>query len=398
MESICNGEKSPFKRVCTYHIRHESLCISDLSYEPKHDGSIVEELIFERYSPRPANLVETQSLIIKRRRLHSRLKNLHIQRSLANVESSDSNSNVYDKIQKQIERTGKTLSRTMGDLNRRLNDVSGLSYVRTRGRGGYGFHDESETLISRYFEDVVDQHISGVRNWFEKSLIILGTKDFYIPDDDTENLTRVINSMGIGIDSLVWDRYNSKYDVVYELDLRDWCEVNSHWENSHYYEGPIVTKTKNGIFRFTRDDNKSEIWMLSPVHNNNKRSLYSESDGTVRLIELASILISTADDLIFVVDELDRRLHPALSYRFIEMFRKDNSPSKQLIFTTHETGVLTTDLFRKDEIWFVEKEGGGSRLVSLDTRRINFNERLETMYLERRKLPGIPKINDEAEL
>ena len=204
--------------------------------------------------------------------------------------------------------------------------------------------------------------------------------------------------MGMGIDSLVWDRYNSKYDVLYELDLRDWCEVDSHWGNPYNYKGPIVAKTKTGIFKFTRNDNKSEIWMLLPVHNNNKRSLYSESDGTVRLIELASILIPTADDLTFIVDELDRRLHPSLSYRFIEMFRKDSSPSKQLIFTTHETGVLTTDLFRKDEIWFVEKEDGDSHLVSLDTRRINFNERLETMYLERRKLPGIPKINDEAEL
>ena len=301
VESICNGEKSPFKRVCTYHIRHESLYFSDLDYEPKHDGSIVEELIFERHCPRPVNLVETQSLIVRRRRLYSRLKSLHIRRALAVTELSDSNSNAYDRIQKQIERTGRTLSRTMWDLEDRLNGMRGLSLVRIYERDDV-YYDRSEIQTSRRFAGTIIQHNSKVRNWFEKSLIILGTKDLYIPGDDMENLTRVINSMGIGIDSLVWDRYNRKYDAVYELDLKDWFEVSSHWEDSSNYEGPIIAKTKNGIFRFTRDDHKGEIWMLSPIHNNNKRPLYSESDGTVRLIELASILIPTTDDLTFIVD------------------------------------------------------------------------------------------------
>jgi hypothetical protein len=59
------------------------------------------------------------------------------------------------------------------------------------------------------------------------------------------------------------------------------------------------------------------------------------------------------------VDELDSSLHPLLVRRLISMFHDPvlNSGGAQLIFSTHDTSLLDHRLFRRDQIWFTEKDG-----------------------------------------
>ncbi len=94
--------------------------------------------------------------------------------------------------------------------------------------------------------------------------------------------------------------------------------------------------------------------------------LSEESDGTRRLLELLDILILNGEK-IFIIDELDRCLHPDLVYRFLKIFLQ-NQKHQQLICTTHSTIIQDMDLIRRDEIWFVQKdsESGNSVLYSLD--------------------------------
>ena len=161
---------------------------------------------------------------------------------------------------------------------------------------------------------------------------------------------------------------------------------------------PIITKTKRGILRITYNYCDTVVEELVPKgKQGDKSTLYSESDGTVRIIELASMLSHTKDDVTFIVDEMDRRLHPMLTREIVETYLEDKSPSKQLMFTTHETEILTTNLFRRDEIWFVEKINGESCLMSLDTiRGLNYNKRLEKLYLEDMELPGVPRYRNTS--
>jgi AAA15 family ATPase/GTPase len=92
-----------------------------------------------------------------------------------------------------------------------------------------------------------------------------------------------------------------------------------------------------------------------------------ESDGTKRLLEylplLSSVINGTAT---FIIDEIERSIHPLIVKELIEKFSKDPSTKGQLIFSTHESNLLDQEIFRTDEIWFSEKSIlGSTKLYSL---------------------------------
>lgn len=90
-----------------------------------------------------------------------------------------------------------------------------------------------------------------------------------------------------------------------------------------------------------------------------KFELHDESEGTQRLYGLiAPVLDCLRDGRVLVVDELDSSLHTMLVRRLINMFQTPaiNPNGAQLIFSTHDTSLLDHTLFRRDQIWFTEKD------------------------------------------
>lgn len=111
-------------------------------------------------------------------------------------------------------------------------------------------------------------------------------------------------------------------------------------------------------------------------------SLVEESDGTQRLFDLFPIIYGT-EERVFVIDELERSLHPNLVTRFIRLFLQKSS--NQLIVTTHESTLLDLELLRRDEIWFVEKSpGGASTLYSLESFKPRHDLDIRKGYLHGR--------------
>lgn len=94
-----------------------------------------------------------------------------------------------------------------------------------------------------------------------------------------------------------------------------------------------------------------------------------ESDGTKKIFELSGPIIDTLiNGKVLVIDELDAQMHPNLIRAICELFNshESNSRNAQLIFTSHNTNILDKDLFRRDQIWFTEKDRFGvSELFSL---------------------------------
>ncbi len=83
-----------------------------------------------------------------------------------------------------------------------------------------------------------------------------------------------------------------------------------------------------------------------------------ESDGTRKLFNLAGPIIDTLrQGKSLFVDELDAQLHPLLSRRIVQLFNcaETNPHGAQLIFTTHDTNMLSKKLLRRDQVIFVEK-------------------------------------------
>jgi len=84
-----------------------------------------------------------------------------------------------------------------------------------------------------------------------------------------------------------------------------------------------------------------------------------ESDGTKRFFSFAGPWIDTLKEgYVLVIDELHDNLHPKMVKYLVSLFHSDktNPNNAQLIFTTHETSILSQDNFRRDQIWFCEKD------------------------------------------
>lgn len=112
--------------------------------------------------------------------------------------------------------------------------------------------------------------------------------------------------------------------------------------------------------------------------------LHDESDGTQRFLNLLPALYHLqTDNRVYVIDELDRSLHPLLSRAIVEFFVTSCPEAfRQLIVTTHETHLLDLDLLRRDEIWFVEKdERQQSRIYSLAEMRVRKDLKIDKGYL-----------------
>ncbi len=94
--------------------------------------------------------------------------------------------------------------------------------------------------------------------------------------------------------------------------------------------------------------------------------LNDESDGTQKIFCYAGPWMDTlANGGIMVVDDLHDKLHPLLVQHLVEMFHSPdlNPHGAQLIFTTHETSILSQNLFRRDQVWFCERDQDQSTLL-----------------------------------
>lgn len=84
-----------------------------------------------------------------------------------------------------------------------------------------------------------------------------------------------------------------------------------------------------------------------------------ESAGTLKLVELSGPIFETLlKGSILIVDELDAKMHPLISQYIIKLFNntETNPKNAQLIFSTHDTHLLSARLLRRDQIWFTEKD------------------------------------------
>jgi AAA15 family ATPase/GTPase len=127
----------------------------------------------------------------------------------------------------------------------------------------------------------------------------------------------------------------------------------------------FVEKNSNSLFsfhqKFDKELNEKELvqFLFSQ----------SESEGTIKYFGLAGPIIDTLDNgKILVIDELDSKLHPLLTQKIISLFNsiETNPKNAQLVFTTHDTNLLSANIFRRDQIWFAQKDRyGASTLYSL---------------------------------
>jgi hypothetical protein len=123
-----------------------------------------------------------------------------------------------------------------------------------------------------------------------------------------------------------------------------------------------------------------------------------ESEGTKKLFAFAGPLLDTLrSGTVLLIDELDARLHPLITCAIINLFNSNetNRRNAQLIFMTHDTNLLSSKIFRRDQIWFAEKnKQGATDLYSLVEYKVRDNDAsFESDYI-RGRYGAIPFIGD----
>ena len=147
----------------------------------------------------------------------------------------------------------------------------------------------------------------------------------------------------------------------------------------------LIRTPKNSMFMINiNDEGEFEYKTLEFKHkNSNARfSLGEESDGTVRLLDIIEILLNHNDDMVYIVDEINRMFHPLLTCKFVNEFLSlAIDRNIQLIVTTHESQLMNLKMLRKDEINFVNKNDMGySSICSLMKYDDRFDKKIVNEY------------------
>ncbi len=127
--------------------------------------------------------------------------------------------------------------------------------------------------------------------------------------------------------------------------------------------------------------------------------IHQESDGTQRIIDLLPAFLDLSAQVsqkVYVIDEIDRSLHPLLIRQLLEMYLNSCSEETrtQLLLTTHNVMLMDQQLLRRDEMWAMERDGAGvSSLFSFsEYKDVRYDKDIRKSYLQGR-MGGIPRIS-----
>lgn len=217
--------------------------------------------------------------------------------------------------------------------------------------------------VSAQFNDAISME---VYDWFKSLITISGLNESMfqsftmIKTQDSVHKAKILSFLKAA-DLDIHDVELQKLDISklpkeMPKELRDKFikEVN---ENKKEFFLDVLTAHK----KF--DTNHKLIDTVNFSLNNN------ESSGTQKFFALTGPILDIIENgYTLVVDELDSKLHPNLVCKIVSLFNSMelNKKNAQLIFNTHDTNLLSSGLFRRDQVWFTDKNKfGEARLYSL---------------------------------
>ena len=250
----------------------------------------------------------------------------------------------------------------------------------------------------KYDKDSKLAFFSETFQWIMNNIIIItpnigiSNTESYYNDKSLENISRLIQTFDTGITNI-----KTKEISIEEMEKMIPSEI-VHSIFSHLKKQMIMSnmpsiqmswRVEGGFFNIRiKENSEPEITTLVLKHGKSifDFNFYEESDGTKRLFDLIDMLLTDRSDTVFVVDELERSLHPKLTEHFLKLFiDAHNEINMQLLFTTHEDTIMDQNIFRRDEIWFVERDtDNDSRIYSLDRFKERYDKKLSKAYLEGR--------------
>ena len=232
-------------------------------------------------------------------------------------------------FEKRVNKFYAIFERENNNVSMKLNKISDLVNI-----------DERTLFLNIYSKiDRNNEDFSNVYNWFVNSTYL---------DLGNPNFERFINNR-VSLKILSDENYKKellKFIKTFDSGIEGIKTTPDSIE---------AVKSNNGII---------DIEVIHRGENGELKALpfYLESNGTRKMFHLFDFFMDALKNgMVLFVDELDAKLHPLLTRYIINLFHNSdtNKGNGQLIYSTHDTVNLNKETFRRDEIWFVEKDKDG---------------------------------------
>lgn len=228
---------------------------------------------------------------------------------------------------------------------------------------------QDQTRGNALFLSVVGQFNGEISkkiiNWFSKLKIISGIDDGGYVDFTMQQLKnpgfkkKIMNFMqmaDLGIEDVLLEEENVKLeDLPKEMEPLKEMIKQKIADNA----GSLVRARVTTTHKVFNEQNKSENLQQFVMKE-------QESNGTDKFFTMSGPIIDSLNNgYTLLIDEIDSRLHTLLTKFIISLFnsRENNPRNAQLIFASHDTNILSKESFRRDQIWFTEKDEFGKTVL-----------------------------------
>lgn len=272
-------------------------------------------------------------------------------------------------------------------------------------------YSEGNKLLSLLDADSDENEVFRNNSLFLSTLATFGFGKLSKQLIDSFASITVINGLGHqGMYTYAGDSLNDDKRKKYILDFLKYGDIGIEDINAIEISSDDLPDTVDEEIRKDFDNKKKRKLLISTrkkfdenlVSKNMESFPFGdhESEGTIKLFELSPFLYDALkNERPIIIDEFDARFHPLLTRKIIELFNSSENTGSQLIFTTHDTNLLSADLLRRDQIEFVEKDKyGASHLYSLvQFKGIRNTASFEKDYIQG-KYGAIPFLGDFSKL
>lgn len=224
-------------------------------------------------------------------------------------------------------------------------------------------------------------YFKTVYEWFDAVLKIITPKSellslpfFTEPDKNiTDSFDDILEFFDFRIKRInIKETDFEKFD---EIPQKIKERIKENFSNSDEKKEKIgIFFVRNGISHVIKRDDSGQLKLLKLTTIRDDKEgkeiifeMSEESDGTRRVIDLIPMLMALLKDKVFIIDEIESSLHPLLIEKLFDLIlnnKKLKDSESQLIASTHQIHLLDIKkLFRKDEIWFTEKNINGESLA-----------------------------------
>lgn len=282
-------------------------------------------------------------------------------------------------------------------------------------RYAYGYSFDAEKIYSEYlyhwpngrealifsrenseyeFRDNVNEQITLSNRTPDNKLYLVSSNDWNLPQTENaykwflEKLTFLMNETPATSETVaqIISGDEKKARILKELLLAD-LGISDVTVKSISGKAPVITTTHRVI---GEDGSVDHFRLFMDQESSGTQAFFARIGGWLQALENGSLLI---------VDEIEDSLHPLLTKRLIEMVQDNtvNTNGAQLLFTTHDAMLLDLTFFRRDQIWFAEKDEKtcATELYSLVSFSPRKGENIRKGYLQGR-FGAIPFIGGDG--